>query len=140
MDEYLQMTINIVTSINSILSSIIFSSFLLYKNYLSKQDILIGQKYFFQFLFFVSYLCISVINSSHSPEQLTHMNPRIFTYYLIFLYIITFAITYENYISLRDPSHVLRILIKKSNNYIYVDISIVMIILCFFSFFKAVCI
>ena len=140
MDEYLQMTINIVTSINSILSSIIFSSFLLYKNYLSKQDILIGQKYFFQFLFFVSYLCISVINSSNTTEQLTHMNPIIFTYYLIFLYIITFAITYENYISLRDPSHVLRILIKKSNNYIYVDISIVMIILCFFSLFTAGCI
>lgn len=135
MDEYLKMTINIVTSINSILSSIIFSSFLLYKNYLSKQDILIGQKYFFQFLFFVSYLCISVINSSNNDEQLKHMNPIIFTYYLIFLYIITFAITYENYISLRDPSHVLRILIKKSNNYIYVDIFIIIIILFFFSLF-----
>lgn len=47
-----------------------------------------------------------------------------FSVYMIFLYMITFAINYENFLSLRDPTHIFRILIMKTNNYLFVDLCI----------------
>jgi hypothetical protein len=55
--------------VNSCLSAIIFSSFLLHKLNLSKQDILIAQKYFVEFLFFSIILCIKVINIENNEKK-----------------------------------------------------------------------
>lgn len=116
--------INIITSLNSVLCSIIFSSFLLYKSNLSRQDIIIAQKFFIQFVFNASFLCISVIKAGSS--ELSYMHISVFAIYLNCIFIFNFAITYESYHNLKDPSHLFRLLIKKSNSYIYVDLYILL--------------
>lgn len=116
--------INIITSFNSILCSIIFSSFLLYKSNLSKQDIIIAQKFFVQLVFNTSFFCISVIKSG--GNDLPYMYISAFACYLHCIFIFNFMITYESYHNLKDPSHLLRILIKKSNSYLYVDLYIIL--------------
>lgn len=111
--------------INIVFTSIIFSAFILFKSRLSKQDSLICQKYFVQFLFFCANICTPLFSSqpfSLSPNATIQI--IIFSVYMIFLYMITFSINYDNYLSLRDPTHIFRVLIMKSNNYLLVDICI----------------
>ena len=102
----------------------------MFKSRLSKQDSLICQKYFVQFLFFCGNICMIVyssqasiaINSDYGIIDIFKIIT--FSVYMIFLYMITFAINYENFLSLRDPTHIFRILIMKTNNYLFVDLCI----------------
>ena len=118
--------------INIIFSSIIFAAFILFKTKLSKHDTLISQKYFVQFCFFAACLCGLVVNSSESnmKNEISNSQWKMVGYstYIIFLFVISFAINYENYLSTRDPTHVFRILISKGNNYLLVDLIIISIV------------
>ena len=109
--------------VNSCLSAIIFSSFLLHKLNLSKQDILIAQKYFVEFLFFSIILCIKVINiENNEKKSVNETHEHILFTFLIVFYVLTFYIAYENYLNLKDPSHIFRNLIQKTKSYLNVDL------------------
>lgn len=115
--------------INIIFSSIIFAAFILFKTKLSKHDTLISQKYFVQFCFFAACLCELVYSQKENRNDNSNSEWKMWVYsaYIIFLFVITFAINYENYLSTRDPTHVFRILISKGNNYLLVDLIILSI-------------
>ena len=113
--------------INLILSSIIFASFIIFKAILSKHDTLISQKYFVQSCFFGASLCELVYSSQLEIKyEISNFQWKLIGYsaYLIFLFVISFAINYEKYLSTRDPTHVFRILIFKGNNYLLIDLII----------------
>ena len=120
----------IISLLSAFFSSIILLSFLLFKSRLTKQDVYIIQKFLIQFAFFASYLCISVYNSSLEEEQIKipSMKNQVLCGYLIFIYFINFFINYEHYKSFKDPTYVLRILIKKSKGYLLIDFVILIII------------
>ena len=120
----------IISLLSAFFSSIILLSFLLFKSRLTKQDAYIIQKFLIQFAFFASYLCISVYNSSLEEEQIKtpSMKNQVLCGYLIFIYFINFFINYEHYKSFKDPTYVLRILIKKSKGYLLIDFVILIII------------
>ena len=113
--------------INLILSSIIFASFIIFKAILSKHDTLISQKYFVQSCFFGASLCELVYSSQLEIKyEISNFQWKLIGYsaYLIFLFVISFAINYEKYLSTKDPTHVFRILISKGNNYLLIDLII----------------
>ena len=129
--EYENIVFITFSIINIILFSIIFASFILFKPKLSKQDTLFSQKYFIQFCFCAVTLCQLVYSSQlEIKNEISNYQWKLIGYsaYFIFLFVISFAINYENYLSTRDPTHVFRILISKGNNYLFGDLIILSII------------
>ena len=120
--------INILSGITSLFSLIIILSLLLFKSKLTKQDCFLTQKYIGQFGFFLSYIILSVYNATLIDKQINKMNSTVLGGYLIFIYLITFCINYEHQLSFRDPTHVLRFLIKKSKSFLLYDLFIIIFI------------
>lgn len=114
--------------INTITSLFIVTSFVLFKSRLTIQDQIICQKYVIQFIFFFSYIVIAIYNQSKSDKTtIPYMKQEFLCIYILAIYLFTLFQNYEGYISLRDPTHTLRVLIKNSKSYLFYDVIIIII-------------
>ena len=107
----------IISIIEILLSSLIFSTLIFYKKKLSRIDLLIISKNIFSTFIFALFLYFSIQKQLYTiKENYNYCTKVVASFYVMFLFGLQAAITLEHYKSIRNPCYVMKYMINNTYN------------------------